>query len=643
MNEGKRIECRVGSSHASLDRRSFLKGAAVVGAITATTTALSGCAANQSSSGSSEIASATTAMSDVPSWLGEEPVIADSDITQTIEADIVVLGSGNAGVMCATAAVEAGATVSVIEMQAKESIWWYGLHDIASINSDYVLSHGGSEIKKSEFIAEYQRRMCNRTNPRLVKQFVDNSGEMLDWIVAHAPQEVVDKLTIENLTSNAEYFEMGGEINKFKCWNGCTQVDFQTTAPVLIENAETNGATWYWSYTGIVLVKETKDVPVQKETTASDGTVTMVDATETQATITGLIAQDSDGNYVKFTGTKGVVLAGGDYGGNSEMYVALQHERHDLYANHGLDTDNLTCAMFGRDGSGIKLGCWAGGTVEAGPHCLVSPNVLFESVDFPTNVLRWGSGFSIEQTTLAAGNGGASQNPWGTPFVCLDSEGKRFTDETFLGIFGTMAQVERRKPGRYYFFFDNKWAELMSRMAPEHFSQPVGVDGAANYESTFATWVEAGAAGAPTDAGGTTCAWAANSLEELYGYMGFDGDMKASVQASLDTYNAYCENGDDEDFGRDPKMLLSVAEPPFYGMYSVEEKPMVGTVALNGLVISDDQEVLDVNFNPIEGLYACGNNSGGRFAVEYSTAMSGCTLGFAMTLGRVLGKQLAAK
>ena len=76
---------------------------------------------------------------------------------------------------------------------------------------------------------------------------------------------------------------------------------------------------------------------------------------------------------------------------------------------------------------------------------------------------------------------------------------------------------------------------------------------------------------------------------------------------------------------------------------SVEEKPMVGTCALNGLVIDENQAVLDKNYDPIPGLYATGNNSGGRFAVQYSTPMPGLTLGLAMTLGRVLGKELAAK
>ena len=139
------------------------------------------------------------------------------------------------------------------------------------------------------------------------------------------------------------------------------------------------------------------------------------------------------------------------------------------------------------------------------------------------------------------------------------------------------------------------------------------------------------------------CAWGAQSLEDLFDYMGLSDEQKAAFAAEIEKYNGYCEAGDDEDFGRDPKTLFPVSTPPFFAIKSVEEKPMVGTCTLNGLVIDENQAVLDKDYDPIEGLYATGNNSGGRFAVQYSTSMPGLTLGMAMTLGRVLGKELAAK
>ena len=57
--------------------------------------------------------------------------------------------------------------------------------------------------------------------------------------------------------------------------------------------------------------------------------------------------------------------------------------------------------------------------------------------------------------------------------------------------------------------------------------------------------------------------------------------------------------------------------------------------------VREDQAVIDSNYNPIVNLYAVGNSSGGKFSNHYSTPMQGLTLGIAMTLGRVLGKQLA--
>ena len=632
-----------------MDRRGFLKVAAGFGAMTAAAAALPGCAPQGSAgkTGTETASASTLSSSGGYAWLGEAPEIDESQVTETITADVVVLGGGNAGLMCACAAAEAGATVSVIEMQSASTISYYGLHDIATLNSNYLTEHGIEPVKPSEFIAEYQRRNRNKTNPALVRQFANHSGEMLDWIISNAPQEVVDALEIENGVESqtaTEYFNDGAVINGFHCWRGCTQVNFQDTAPVLIAQAESRGATWYWEHTAVKLLTETATESLRTTVyNQNDNTVREADVDTDVTKVTGAIVQNASGEYLKFVGEKGVVLACGDYGGNNDMYVALQDERRWLYEAHGLDTSEMRTKMFGRDGSGIKMGMWAGGSIDPSPHCLVSPQVMFESTDFPTNVLRWGSGFKVEADRLPAGSGGASQNPWGAPFVCLVNNGQRFTDETFLGIFGVLDQVERRKPGRYFYFFDNKWKELMAKMPPEHFSQPIGVTDAADFEKLFQGWVDRGAQGAETEDGGTVCAWAANSLDELLEYMGLEGDMRENVKASISKYNEYCAQGEDEDFGRDPKMLLDVSEPPFFGMYSVEEKPMLGTVALNGLVIDDDQRVLDKKYNPIEGLYATGNNSGGRFAVQYSTAISGLTLGFAMTLGRELGKALAAK
>ena len=616
---------------SAISRRTFVAGAAMAGAAVAAAGMADEALAHTAGQGQAgTLTSSIDRATYKPSWLGDAPVIDEKDIAQTVESDIVVVGGGNAGSMCAFAAAEKGATVSVIESQAADSIFYYGLHDIASINSQTALDKGVAEINKTQFLAEYQRRSHNRTNPRLIKKFVDNSGEMIDWLAEHLPSDVADAIVVDTSAETSQaYVDEGQDINRFTCWPGTLQVNYNAGASALIEQAEQQGAKWYWETTGVVLETEEGTTTESGEQVDEDGNVTFVDKEVPQTTVKSVIAQDKDGNYIRFTAKKGVVMACGDYGGNAEMYEDLQDEKRWLWRSHGLDTSEMKCAGFGRDGSGIKMCMWAGATMDPNMRCLVDPQVMLSSDTYAKNVLRWGAAFA------------PGENPWGAPFVWFDQKGERFTDECFMGIFGQRIRAERSKSGRYYVIFDSHWKELMSKTSPEHFSQPMGKPGNFDLEATIDAWVERGAEGAEKEEGDSTCAWGAETLDELLSYMPLTDEVRANIKAGIERYNTFCEQGEDEDYGRDPKMLLPVNEGPFYGMYCVEENPMTGTCALNGVNIDEDQHVLDVNYNPIVGLYATGNNSGGRFAIEYSTPMSGLTIGLAMTLGRELGKELA--
>ena len=623
-------------SNQQVSRRSFIAGAGAIAAgaalASAATPALAPSqaqAATQGADMAGALAKTVEHATYKPDWLGDAPEVAESDIKETITADIVVMGGGNAGTMCAFAAVENGATVAVIEQQPKDSIFYYGLHDVASFNSEKAKSLGVRDIDTVEFLAEYQRRSHNRTNPRLVKKYIDNSGEMMDWLASNLDPEVADAIVVDTSDQDYQaYVDLGQEINRFTCWPGTLQVNYNKGAAGLIEKAEAQGATWYWEYTGVKVETEQGTTTERAERHDDDGVVEFYDKEVSQITAKSVIATDPDGNYVRFVANKAVVLAGGDYGGNAAMYEDLQDEKRWLYRSHGLDTSQMRCAGFGRDGSGIKMALWAGGTMDPNLRCLVDPQVMFASDTYTTNVLRWGASFS------------PAENPWGCPFVWFDQTGRRFTDECFMGIFGQRIRAERSKPGRYYVIFDSHWKELMSRTSPEHFAQPMGKPGNFDLEATIDAWVDRGAQGAEQNEGESVCAWGAQTLDELLSYMPLDDDVRQSIKSGIERYNEFCANGRDEDFGRDPKMLLPVDQGPFYGMYCVEERPMTGTCTLNGVNIDENQAVLDENYNPIVNLYATGNNSGGRFGIEYCTPMSGLTIGMAMTLGRVLGKEL---
>lgn len=154
----------------------------------------------------------------LPSWAGKPVVIDEKDIAETITADIVVVGSGNAGVLAATAAAFAGATVSVIEEQSYQKLRMYGLADIATVNSKWALDRGVPRIDEVEFLAEWQHRTQNRSDARLIRQFVFHSGEMLDWLLNLMSPEYGEKATIANFPAPNSKFT--GEVGGFKSWAG---------------------------------------------------------------------------------------------------------------------------------------------------------------------------------------------------------------------------------------------------------------------------------------------------------------------------------------------------------------------------------------------------------------------------------------
>ena len=114
-----------------MSRRNFLSGAAVAGAAIAGMAGLSACSPAASSSKSDAKADTKAAATGETTmgfdgtgampWLGEKPEIADADVEETVDADVVVVGLGAAGVPATRAAAEAGAKVVCARVFARSS------------------------------------------------------------------------------------------------------------------------------------------------------------------------------------------------------------------------------------------------------------------------------------------------------------------------------------------------------------------------------------------------------------------------------------------------------------------------------------------------------------------------------------------
>ena len=538
-----------------------------------------------------------------PAWAGQPPVIADSEIAETIASDVVVVGSGNAGVLAATAAAFAGVSVSVIEQQSREKLHMYGLADVGTINSKWAENNGVPHVDEAEFIAEWQHRTQNRSDPRLISQFAYHSGEMLDWLLSLMSPMLTGRLNTSNYPCPFQTYD--GSVSGFRSWAGtCELHNWDTGVRQVIAQAEKRGAAWYFGNTAVVLTKA-------------------------GGRVTGCIARTKEGKYVHYTAKKGVILAAGDFGANHDMYVHFHQEIVMQYESMGLPTDRLRTAM-GRDGMGQKLAVWAGGSMEPGPYACIYPTAGGPKTDVDANLAEWNGG----------GGAGGFQ---GTSFLRLDARGRRYCDEGIMGIYGILHRTYRNGGGTTYSVFDSQWFDYVQRQCHEHF-MPYKNEllWAERTKVVLARALAAGKSGVGTGRGKEPNLFAANTLPELADILGFRGEEKKTFLASVERYNEHCRAGRDADFGKDPKLLLAVDKGPFYAIKTVLTQPDTGLVGLNGVVTDENQAVLGKDFRPIPGLYATGTCGGGKFFMQYSSVTSGLAVGTAMTFGMLVGRHVAS-
>ena len=128
----------------------------------------------------------------------------------------------------------------------------------------------------------------------------------------------------------------------------------------------------------------------------------------------------------------------------------------------------------------------------------------------------------------------------------------------------------------------------------------------------------------------------ADTIEELAAQIGCD---PATLSATVETYNGYCETGVDEQCGKDASLLEPIGEGPYYAIKMASYS--YNTVA--GLDINEQFQVLDTNGAVIEGLFSVGSDSAGVLFSEKKPYVTygGANNGWALTSGYVAGPILA--
>lgn len=317
--------------------------------------------------------------------------------------------------------------------------------------------------------------------------------------------------------------------------------------------------------------------------------------TDPDGAVTGVIAQDqADDSYVKYSSNDCVVLATGGFGANGNMCLDLLGDLKD-----SLTGGEMISAMRDYDGSGIQMGYWAGGKIQPG--------------------------------AIATMNG-KHKSPSKLQHVWLNKYGERYANEAY-GILEHRGIPTVTQPrDTFYVVYDANYPENMVHEPPQHGATEPSERNVTSARTAIETAYAAGAEGS----GGT---YAADTLEEVFTYAGMSDEVKAAALKQIEDYNSYCENGRDEQFGREASLLFPVVTPPF--VCKVTSVTLGSLMCTNGGLLTDgDGKVLNNSYEPIKGLFAGGNCGGNRFGTEYFTPGPGVSIGICVTLGYCTGKYI---
>ncbi|HHV34023.1 MAG TPA: FAD-dependent oxidoreductase, partial [Syntrophomonadaceae bacterium] len=315
-----------------ISRRSFLKGAALGTAGIASVGMLAGCGPKEKDQKTS--ADGDGDKTGKASFETPPAQIPDSEIKETVDADVVVVGAGLAGLCAAVSAAESGAKTVLIEK--RETFTARGMHN-AAVDSR-LQKKLGIKVDKVQAVRDLIRWSGHRVREDLHWLFVNKSGESMDWLM-----DMTEAAGLETVMWGANY--KGPDYYEYPVTHmfvgGPNEAKFaynEDVASVLEQNAKKHGVDIHYETPAAQLVRK-----------------------DNKGRVTGVIG-GTKGNYTCFNAKKGVILCTGDYSGDEEMtnrYCPIANDvDFKIYTPQGVNT-----------GDGHKMGLWVGAAMQkAEPH-----------------------------------------------------------------------------------------------------------------------------------------------------------------------------------------------------------------------------------------------------------------------------------
>lgn len=260
-----------------------------------------------------------TEAADDGDWLGKPPEIAEKDIVDMIKTEILVIGCGTGGMFAVAAAAEEGAKVIGIDRFPT-----------------------GTGIRAVTMYA------AGHLQQDLVKVWCDNSGATIDWYGDRLAERGVE-LWHESGDSVDPAYHHHFPTGHSPRWRTS---DDGTGKPL-------NGNKVLYDY-------------CVKRGARFDYNTKMVKLQRKNGRVTGCIATNKDGKYVRYVASKGTVVATGDFSLNYKMLEALQPWTLRVIGRNR--------SVPGAHGDGIRACLWVGAKMDEThasmkfDRCAIRPN-----------------------------------------------------------------------------------------------------------------------------------------------------------------------------------------------------------------------------------------------------------------------------
>ncbi|MDR1620665.1 MAG: FAD-dependent oxidoreductase [Clostridiales bacterium] len=316
--------------------------------------------------------------------------------------------------------------------------------------------------------------------------------------------------------------------------------------------------------------------------------------------VTGAKAKKADGTEITINAAKGVVLATGGYCANPAMV-----KQYDSYWGADLSDRTLTTNMGTNKGDGIVMAEKIGAALTGMEIAQMMPS------SSPT------------KGTMTDGIwGDASEQIW------IDGEGNRFVNEYAERDVLAKSSLALEN-GVFYILYAGLGA------APDEMLKGASVDDVSYFGDRYGDLVDKGHV------------WYGDTLAELVEKSKTPAAgatprfTEEALRKTIELYNGYYANQKDDDFGKEviagPIDIEYIENTPGAGYFITPRKSSLHHT-MGGIKIDTQTRVLNTAGEPIEGLYAAGEVTGG---IHAGNRLGGNAIADIFTFGRIAGRNAA--